>query len=323
MTDIATGETVNKYGEEPVNPLFFQAELEARSADGRFLPGRSGNPGGRPTGSRNQATLLFERLIAENTQEVAEALLAKALDGNALALKLCVDRIMPPRRHERADFVLPPLVAAGDAAKALAAIAAAAASGEISAAEARDLTVPVTNFLRALEAEDFDKRLDELERKAGIKKLAAGSPERRINRIGFPSPMPEAPVEERRLRYLAILAMFDYIEEAAKSHGIDPATVAAVRRRKETEEEFAKLPPADPPLDVTAPETRAAIQRWQTALMAGAIGYMKRYQRPGEPPPDLTNESTYVAYGYFLSLEPPDSPLADMARQLGERLPPR
>jgi Family of unknown function (DUF5681) len=38
----------------------------------KFQPGRSGNPAGRPRGSKSKSTQLVERLVAGNVQDVKE-----------------------------------------------------------------------------------------------------------------------------------------------------------------------------------------------------------------------------------------------------------
>lgn len=80
----------------------------------------------------------------------AEALTRKAvelaLQGNALALKLCLDRLHPPRRDPPVAFSLPSVASAEDLARAMAAIAAAVAAGELTPAEAFDLRASPTVF---------------------------------------------------------------------------------------------------------------------------------------------------------------------------------
>ena len=65
--------------------------------EGRFRKGRSGNPKGRALGSRNKATQTAELLLDGE----AEALTRRAVElalGDGMALRLCLDRIIPPRR---------------------------------------------------------------------------------------------------------------------------------------------------------------------------------------------------------------------------------
>ncbi len=80
-----------------------------------------------------------------------------------MALRLCLERVMGPRRVDPVDFELPPLACADDATKALAAIARAVADGELAPTEANHLSALVDRFVHALEARDFEARLATLE----------------------------------------------------------------------------------------------------------------------------------------------------------------
>ena len=70
-------------------------ELVTRDELGRFLKGVSGNPVGRPQGSKNKATILREMLdevalgeVAKEYVEVIEAMIREAKAGNVAAAKL-------------------------------------------------------------------------------------------------------------------------------------------------------------------------------------------------------------------------------------------
>jgi hypothetical protein len=109
----------------------------------RFPPGQSGNPLGRRRSSRNRATLMAEALLSGQAEELVQEIIAAALDGDALAQRLCLERILAPRRLERVQFAMPALASVEDAGKALAAIAAAVAKGDLAPAEAGDLAALV------------------------------------------------------------------------------------------------------------------------------------------------------------------------------------
>ncbi|HEX4043492.1 MAG TPA: DUF5681 domain-containing protein [Xanthobacteraceae bacterium] len=134
-----------------------------RDSGGRRRPGHSGNPSGRPPGSRNKATLFAEALFDHDLEILVRQAIDRALKGDRAALKLCIDRILAPRRRERVAFDLPPLETAADAVKAQAAILLATAEGALAPSEARDLSAAVTGFLRSIEAVDFEQRLTALE----------------------------------------------------------------------------------------------------------------------------------------------------------------
>ena len=150
---------------EPVNSQQKQAE---RNEIGQFVRGSSGNPAGRPAGSRNHATLLAEQLFDGASGALANKAVQMALEGNIVALRLVLGRIIAPRRHRPSTFTLPPLNTAADCAPAMAAVVAAAADGVISAEEASAFSQVVDAFIRALEAGEIEERLQRLESVNGI-----------------------------------------------------------------------------------------------------------------------------------------------------------
>jgi hypothetical protein len=86
------------------------------------LPGKSGNPAGRPKGSRNKTTLAVEALLDREAEDLTRKAIELAKGGDLVALRLCLDRICPPRKESPVSFVLPPLNTAADAKQASAAI---------------------------------------------------------------------------------------------------------------------------------------------------------------------------------------------------------
>src|ERR1700691_2518841 len=127
-----------------------------------WQPGQSGNPAGRIVGSRNRAPKFAQALLDNDVEILVRQAIDRALKGDPVALKLCLERILAPRRQERVRFELPKLEKLEDPAKALAAVAAAVATGDLTPAEGRDLTALVQGFIRALVAHDFDRRLSAL-----------------------------------------------------------------------------------------------------------------------------------------------------------------
>src|SRR6478672_5742857 len=92
-----------------------------KQATGKFQPGRSGNPTGRPRGSRNAVTLAVEALLEGEYETLTRRAIELAKAGDMQALRLCLDRIAPPRKDSLVGFTLPKLVCAKDAVKASAA----------------------------------------------------------------------------------------------------------------------------------------------------------------------------------------------------------
>jgi hypothetical protein len=129
----------------------------------RFEKGQSGNPAGRPPGSRNKATILAETMFQGEAETIIRMAIDKAKEGDITAIRLCLDRVFPRLRDRATLFDLPPINNAREALEALTGIVAGVRAGEITAAEGCELSKLVDHYLRALEAKDFEPRLDMLE----------------------------------------------------------------------------------------------------------------------------------------------------------------
>ena len=154
-----------------------EAQEEERDAQGRFLkgvsgnpegrykPGESGNPGGRPPGSRNKATESAELLLEGEAEALTRKAVELALGGDPMALRLCLDRLIPLRRGRKVQLAnVPPVESIAELSPTMAAITMAATTGEITPGEAAELARVVEIYARAVEVTDFDRRLRELER---------------------------------------------------------------------------------------------------------------------------------------------------------------
>jgi uncharacterized protein DUF5681 len=109
------------------------ADTTARKQRGRpFRRGESGNPTGRPLGARHKATVAAEALLDGEAQALTRKAVEMALAGDTTAMRLCLDRILPPRRERLINLKLPPLRSPADAAAAMAAITAAVATADIT-----------------------------------------------------------------------------------------------------------------------------------------------------------------------------------------------
>jgi hypothetical protein len=63
---------------------------------GRFPKGRSGNPAGKLKGTRHRTTLAAEALLDGEAEALTRKVIEMALAGDSAALRLCLDRILPP-----------------------------------------------------------------------------------------------------------------------------------------------------------------------------------------------------------------------------------
>jgi hypothetical protein len=129
-----------------------------------FRKGKSGNPDGRPRGSRNATTLALEALLDGQAQVLTQKAIDLALTGDISALRICLDRIMPARKDRPVTFTLPLINSARDATAAISAVLAAVAVGEITPAEAGEISKLVEAYVRAFETAELADRLERLER---------------------------------------------------------------------------------------------------------------------------------------------------------------
>ena len=132
-------------------------------AGGRSKKGQSGNPAGRRIGCRNKTTIAAAALLAGEAEALTRKAVELALVGDPAAMRLCVERILPPCRERTVKFVLPPIESAADIAPAMKAVTSALAGGVITPGEAATIAAVVDTFVRAIETSDFERRLQQVE----------------------------------------------------------------------------------------------------------------------------------------------------------------
>ena len=106
----------------------YGSNTDKRASDGTFTPG---NPG-KPKGSRHKATQAVEALLEGQSEALTQAAIDKALEGDTTALRLCLDRIAPPRKDAPISFDMPEIETPTDAANAARAILKAVADGDVT-----------------------------------------------------------------------------------------------------------------------------------------------------------------------------------------------
>jgi hypothetical protein len=129
-----------------------------------FPKGTSGNPAGRPVGARNKTSLAVEALLDGEAETLTRKAIELARDGDMQALRLCLDRILPPRKDRPVSFELPEISSPKQAADAISAVLAAVARGDITPAEASEVSKIVDVYVRTVETTELAERLERLER---------------------------------------------------------------------------------------------------------------------------------------------------------------
>jgi hypothetical protein len=118
---------------------------------------------GRPRGSRNKRTVFVE-LMKDHGDAIIQQCKVLALKGDRTALRLCIERLIPPCRAANNRFRLPPMKTMADLAKALPAVAQEVARGRLSAEEGESISRMMESQGRIIESGDFEKRLQALEK---------------------------------------------------------------------------------------------------------------------------------------------------------------
>ena len=138
---------------------------QRRDASGKFVPGKSGNPKGRPTGSGSSPGVRLRRLIAQHGDELVQALIGQAKQGDTVAAVALLDRVVARLRPMSEPVGID---VTGDRQAVADRLLQAVSAGELSTETASELLALVGSAQppdTSITPIDFD-RLDELYNKA-------------------------------------------------------------------------------------------------------------------------------------------------------------
>lgn len=130
----------------------------------RFAPGQSGNPAGRPKGSRGKASILAQAMVDGDFEAIISKAIECAKAGEPVAMRLCIERLVPPQRGPVVEIALPAIRRAEDVVSGFSAVLAAAAAGEISLGEAKEFMALLDGHRRAIETHELAVRIQLIER---------------------------------------------------------------------------------------------------------------------------------------------------------------
>ena len=111
-------------------------KTDAKQRGRAFRRGQSGNPAGRPKGARNRATLAAEAMLDGEASALTRKAIDLALGGDTTALRLCLERLLPPRKDRAFALPLPTVKTCDDAREAVNAVLLAVSEGRITLGEA-------------------------------------------------------------------------------------------------------------------------------------------------------------------------------------------
>ena len=130
-----------------------------RNTAGQFTAGNAG----RPKGSRNKATLAIESLLQGQAEALTQTAVKKALEGDSMALRLCMERIAPASKDKLVSFSLPNMNNALDASEAAGSVLTAVSEGQLTPIEATGIMGLIDSYRRTLELTEIEQRLQKLE----------------------------------------------------------------------------------------------------------------------------------------------------------------
>ena len=131
----------------------------SRNTAGQFATGNAG----RPKGSRSKVTLAIESLLQGQAEALTQTAVTKALDGDIVALRLCLERIAPAPKDQPVSFSLPKMHNAMDASEAAGSVLTAVSEGELTPIEATRVMGLIDSYRRTLELTEIEQRLQALE----------------------------------------------------------------------------------------------------------------------------------------------------------------
>ena len=108
-------------------------------------------------------TLAAEALLDGEAERLTRKAIEMALEGDTVALRLCLERLVPPRKDRPIAIELPAVTGAKDHPAVIASIFDAVAAGDLTAAEAQALSAVLEQHRRAVETADILARLEALE----------------------------------------------------------------------------------------------------------------------------------------------------------------
>lgn len=125
---------------------------------GRWKPGQSGNPGGRP-----KRIGQVRALLEHKREELVKKAIELALAGDVAALRLCMERLAPPLRPTTEPVEIPGLAQASTLTEKCQVIVSAVGNAQISPTVGSELLSAMGNLAKALEVDELARRVAALE----------------------------------------------------------------------------------------------------------------------------------------------------------------
>lgn len=132
------------------------------------MRGRPFQPGnkygrGRPPGSRNKTTRVYQDILDIHGENLIKKCLYLAHQGNPTALRLCMEQVIPARRHRTVQFKVPSVKTLADVDAASESVLREVAKGQLTPAEGQDVAGLLEGRRRVIETQEMEERIRALE----------------------------------------------------------------------------------------------------------------------------------------------------------------
>ena len=118
---------------------------------------------GRPKGSKNRQRIWMQELLDGHGEALMKKCMLDALHGDTASMRLCMERLLAPRRDGNVQVALPRIKTLADVDLASERVLRAIQSGSITPAEGETMTKVIENRRRVIETVDLETRVEKLE----------------------------------------------------------------------------------------------------------------------------------------------------------------
>src|ERR1700680_797626 len=125
-------------------------ELHEKKLGKPFQPGNTFGRG-RPQGSRNKATIALQDMLDGHGESITRKCALLALQGDPTAMRLCMERLISPRKGHPVKFKRHPTTTAEEVAAAVDAVLKDVAGGHLTPAEGQMITAILEGRRKTIE----------------------------------------------------------------------------------------------------------------------------------------------------------------------------
>ena len=160
---MTNNENTMKMREEAAVPNSEGAQSKNTGKTGHgFVRGNSFGRG-RPQGSRNKATIALQALLDEEGEQITRKAIEMAKAGDSAALRLVIDRLIPPVRERRVSLELPKIETPAGVVAAIGVVLDAVGAGKITPSEGQALAGLLEAQRKNMETLELEARIAAVE----------------------------------------------------------------------------------------------------------------------------------------------------------------